>query len=93
MSAGEQIGGMCTEFIDVVCADAELLRAEFDAIIDAAWAGTPPEDPAPEAVAAGGPPPRHGAPRFPTPWPGSTRPVAVQEERSRQRSPPGGSLG
>jgi hypothetical protein len=31
------------EFLDVICADPELLQAEFDAIIDAEWpAGSPP---------------------------------------------------
>jgi hypothetical protein len=91
MSTREQIGGTRAEFIDVVCADEELLRAEFDAIIEAAWSGAPPGEPAQEAVAADEPRPPHGTPWFPTPRPGSTRPVAVQEGRSRQRSPPVGS--
>jgi hypothetical protein len=33
------------EFIELLCADEELLRAEFDAIIAAEWPGPPPADP------------------------------------------------
>jgi hypothetical protein len=92
MSIREQIGGSRAshraEFIDVVCADEELLKAEFDAIIEAAWAGTPPDDPPQHAVAAEESRPRHGTPWFPTTQPAAARPVAVQEGRSRQRSPP-----
>jgi hypothetical protein len=35
-AAGEQ------EFLDLVCRDENLLRAEFDAIIAAEWPGEPP---------------------------------------------------
>lgn len=41
----------CDEFLDILCADEELLRAEFDAIVGASWdeppPPTPPEPPTP----------------------------------------------
>jgi hypothetical protein len=52
------------EFLDLVCADEELLRAEFDAIIAQEWAGRPP--PAQHKAASPTPGPhsqRHPAPR------------------------------
>lgn len=32
-------------FVDLLCADEDLLRAEFDAIIAAEWPGQPPDEP------------------------------------------------
>jgi hypothetical protein len=32
------------EFVDLVCADEELVRAEFDAIVAAGWLAEPPAD-------------------------------------------------
>jgi len=42
-------------FVDLVCADDELMRAEFDALIAASWPTPPAVPPVP--------------PRRPTPWP------------------------
>jgi hypothetical protein len=77
------------QFLDLVCADEELLRAEFEAIIAAEW-------PIPPAA----PPPRHPA-RIPPPPTGTRRPrlprsgQVSQRPRhpgvggwARQRSPP-----
>ena len=33
------------QFLDLLCAEADLLRAEFDAIIAAEWTTLPPADP------------------------------------------------
>lgn len=72
------------EFWDLIATDAELLRAEFDALIAANW----PSDPAPPA-----PGPRSArpgrwrlAPRVAVP-PRLSRPARPGR---RQRSPPGG---
>ncbi|MCU7727088.1 hypothetical protein ODJ79_25455 [Actinoplanes sp. KI2] len=43
-------------FVDLVCADDELMRAEFDALIAASWPSPPAVPPVP--------------PRRPAPWPG-----------------------
>lgn len=92
MSTCEQIGGTRAphrvEFIDVICADRELLRAEFDAIIDAAWESAPPEDPSPGAVAADEPRHGDGTPWFLRQRPHPTQRAIVAEGRGRQRSPP-----
>jgi hypothetical protein len=37
--------GVEEQFLELVLADEELLRAEFDAIIAAAWSGPPPSPP------------------------------------------------
>ncbi len=76
------------EFLDLVCADEQLLKAEFDAIIAQAWPMGPPPagpQPAPRAVS---PSPR------PDPAP-SGRQMSPPEShhcgdsgRGRQRSPP-----
>jgi hypothetical protein len=74
-------------FVDLICGDADLLAAEFDAIIAAEWP-TPPSSPGRDA--SGGPP-RGGADRrrrdlgrCPA-WP-ERQPAA--HGRRRQRSPP-----
>jgi hypothetical protein len=72
-------------FVDLVCADDELMRAEFDALIAASW-------PTPPAV----PPVR---PRRPAPWPCSLALPSGEAARNpadripdtswrRQRAPP-----
>ena len=73
------------DFLAVLCADEELLRAEFDAIVEANWDVPPPVPPArPE-----GPGPRPVAPRPPRrtrrPAPGR-RPAG--RGPVRERSPP-----
>jgi hypothetical protein len=74
-------------FADLVYQDDDLVRAEFDAIVAAAWP-EPPLPPPPAAPPAPGdrPPARH---RW---WePGVRlirRPVPGQRRRGRQRAPP-----
>jgi hypothetical protein len=46
------IRSMDEEFLELLCADEELLRAEFDAIIAAEWPGPPPAEPNDGADAA-----------------------------------------
>jgi len=78
-----------TEFADIICADPDLLRQEFDALIAASYA-RPPASPPPAPPGAA---PRHGRPRQ-RPEPGSRhRPVGRAAPRPgrgqrRQRSPP-----
>jgi hypothetical protein len=78
-------------FLSLLCQDDELVRAEFDAIIAAAWSTEPP--PPPPVPAPPGPDDR------PTGWPigsgwperpGRTArlPVPPRRLRGRQRSPP-----
>jgi len=79
-------------FLALLCADDELIRAEFDAIIAAEWADEPPRDPGDELIAQ------------PNSGPASTRSTPAQTrlrdhpERGgadgwrRQRSPPGAML-
>ncbi|HEU4998862.1 MAG TPA: hypothetical protein VFT68_07945 [Lapillicoccus sp.] len=76
------------EFFALVYSDSQLLRAEFEAIVEAAWSSPPPLDPTsrgePEPVPAGGTPPPPPAPRL--------RPrlaLGMRDRGSRTRSPPG----
>jgi hypothetical protein len=76
------------QFLELLCADEDLIRAEFDAIVAAAWPGTPPELPGdkPPAGDSGGCPAasaRTAEPRLP-----SRRQHASTSRRRRQRSPP-----
>jgi hypothetical protein len=78
-----------TEFADIVCADPDLLRQEFDALIAASYARPPASrPPAPPGTA-----PRHGRPQPPA-GPGSSRHPGTRTAprpghgHSRQRSPP-----
>jgi hypothetical protein len=79
---GQPQSAVDEEFLALVCADEELLRAEFEAIIEASWTEPPRSRP------ARGPaqPVRRGHPRLrdrPTPL---QRPVL--RTYVRQRSPP-----
>jgi hypothetical protein len=77
-------------FLDIICQDEELLRAEFDALVAASW-DEPPPPPRPPAV------PRPADNPAPQP---ATRTTTAQEIPSRshhpapagrrQRSPPAG---
>jgi hypothetical protein len=73
-------------FLDVVCGDPELLRAEFDDLVAACWDDSPPEPPTRQRR----PPP---IPR-PRRWPGPPARLAIQATVpsggwARQRGPPG----
>jgi hypothetical protein len=85
---GGALRGVDEEFLELMCADEELLRAEFDAIIAQEWAGSlPPADP-PAASAGIGPGPR----RRRLPRGGQTPPRRPRHPGDdgwrRQRSPP-----
>jgi len=73
------------DFLAVLCADEELLRAEFDAIVDANWDAPPPVPPArpggPDRRPAPVRPPR----RIPRPAPGRH---PAGRGPARERSPP-----
>jgi hypothetical protein len=76
------------EFVDLICADADLLRAEFEAIVAAGWSNPPPSPPAGRPAersrsAEARPDPRE--PRLGC-CQGLDNPAA--DGRSRQRSPP-----
>ncbi|HTX28147.1 MAG TPA: hypothetical protein VME19_14130 [Streptosporangiaceae bacterium] len=75
-------------FADMVCADPQWLREEFDALIAASFSEPPPPPPpAPPRV-----PPRPGTPpppsRRPVPDPALPASPATGPEHRRQRSPP-----
>jgi len=84
-TAGAGLVDELDTFLDVICGDPELVRAEFDDLIAACWHDSPPS-----------PPSRRRRPP-PTPRPGR-RPEppaksAIQEawpssRRARQRGPP-----
>ena len=76
-------------FLELICADDDLLRAEFDAIVAASWVG-PPDRPRPVPTPR---PPAPAAPmgqwlraKVPTTPPVPTGPGDGQ--RRRERSPP-----
>jgi hypothetical protein len=76
-------------FAELICADPQWLRAEFDALITAGFGAPPawPRPPAPPQV----PPGRTPANPFPPPR-RNTRPAptarAARQKHRRQRSPP-----
>jgi hypothetical protein len=75
------------EFLDLVCADEELLRAEFDAIIAQEWSSRPP--PADPPAASRGTGPRQGGPAPPVFRGSPLRPRHPGVGGwGRQRSPP-----
>jgi hypothetical protein len=72
------------EFLALVCADEDLLRAEFEAIIDENWAPPPPIPPSRQRRSTG--PPIVGWPRT---KPNRARRVSVVRATwGRQRAPP-----
>ena len=80
--------GVDEQFLELMCADEELLRAEFDAIIAQEWSSSlPPPDP-PAASPRPGPGP--GSHRLPRGSQASARrpPHPGADGWSRQRSPP-----
>jgi hypothetical protein len=72
-------------FLDLVTADDDLVRAEFDALIAASWDAPPPPPPAVPAPADR--PPGWPAPRGPEPVRRAGRLVPARRP-TRQRSPP-----
>ena len=79
---------MQEEFVDLVCADEELLRAAFDEIITAEW----PEPPSTPPVKRHARPPSGGRAR-PRRWAADGVPRGrshrpIRESIRRQRSPP-----
>jgi hypothetical protein len=75
-------------FADLICADPQWLRDEFDALISASFG----EPPAPPSAAPPRVPPRPGIPRppsrHPAPGPAGIPSPAAGPEHGRQRSPP-----
>ena len=84
--AAEAAVGTDEAFVDLVCADDDLVRAEFEAIIAASWPALPgDQDPVPSPRPKG--PERAGA--VGRPELGAVRGGGSSEAlRSRQRSPP-----
>jgi hypothetical protein len=78
-----------TDFIALVCADEEFLRAEFEEIIAAGWG--PPPLPAGGRGGDRGPDPAGHRPGIGDARPHPTRLGAGCDEQTRQRSPPPGS--
>ena len=78
-----------TAFADVICADPQWLREEFDELISASFGQPPaPPRPAPPRVPPGGgpwPPPSR---RQRGVQPASVTPARAAQGRHRQRSPP-----
>jgi hypothetical protein len=80
-----QARGVEQEFYDLLLDDADLLRAEFDELIAAAWSGTPPARPG-GSIARPHP---NRRPRPGTVGRPSDRPTQPgRDARPRQRSPP-----
>jgi hypothetical protein len=82
-----QEDAVLSDFVDLLCADEELLRSEFEEIIAASW----DEPPRPRAMDPHRSEPGSGRLEitcFAAPW----SPVAAtrcrDDDRSRQRSPP-----
>jgi hypothetical protein len=76
------------EFLALVCSDEELLRAEFEAIVEAGWSSPPPPDPTPGREAEP-PPDRPVADRPPASGPvGPNLLTGAQDGGARTRSPP-----
>jgi len=78
-------------FVDLVCADPLLLRAEFDALINASWESVPPDPPTSTRTLVGvvDPDRRTGDVRLAVSWAGRPRlrPPRI-EDVAHQRSPP-----
>jgi hypothetical protein len=76
------------EFLDLICADKELLRAEFDAIIAAGWPAEPPTVRGTGCRRDRPPFGSRGAVAFDDWLPRPQRDSPEVRARSRQRSPP-----
>jgi hypothetical protein len=71
-------------FIDLVCGDDELVRAEFDALMRECWPGDPPDAPQPTPVPRPHGTDRPGSSAF---APAGTR-APVARRIASQRAPP-----
>jgi hypothetical protein len=76
-------------FAELICADAQWLREEFDALIAASFsqppAAPPPAPPrVPQSHGRTGPPGRH----WPGPWASASSSPLTPPGQRRQRSPP-----
>ncbi|KPM50810.1 hypothetical protein ACG83_37945 [Frankia sp. R43] len=80
----------CAQLADLICSDPDLLHAEFDAIISAAWGSDVPPG-RPQRPAAPRPPSPGPAriPRRPHPQPCRAQGCRRLQRRARQRAPPG----
>lgn len=74
------------EFIDLLVADDEWVRSEFEAIVDAGWGGAVPPCPPPDQGARE--PRRHRCDGRPTPVQGPHELLARGAAPARQRGPP-----
>ena len=84
----DEIDEIDEEFAALIYSDPDLLRAEFEAIIDAAWTSPPPRDPTPRRNSE--PPPDRAIPDPPSVfggiWPSVV--TGVRDRGDRTRSPP-----
>lgn len=79
-----------TAFADLLCADPDLLNAEFDAIVSAGWGMSPPDRPAVPEPARERPPWAPDPADTPCRRPTSGRPNPLPP---RQRGPPRPQVG
>jgi hypothetical protein len=75
-------------FLELLCADEDLLRAEFEAIVAAEWPSPPPAQPAEGNAARRGPPRSPSSTRGRPATPPSRPRHPGAGDWSRQRSPP-----
>jgi len=83
-----RVADVDAEFFALVYSDPQPLQDEFEAIVEAAWSGSPPPDPAPCRDAEH--PPGHGVPDPPAAS-GPVRPhlaTGFRDRGARTRSPP-----
>jgi hypothetical protein len=83
----EREGAVLSDFVDLLCADEELLRSEFEEIIAASWDDPPPPpatEPHRSEPRSGGAEATHGA----APRTQGAVTTYRDDHRSRQRSPP-----
>lgn len=72
-------------FTDLISGDQDLVRTEFDALIEASWQGPPPAPPAPSADDGSGPGPAGDAS---SEVPDATDDAVADRPGTPQRSPP-----
>jgi hypothetical protein len=77
-----------SDFIALICADTELLRAEFEEIVAAGWQSGPPARPTPERGRHRGPDSAEHRAEIGDGQPAPAPPGHGCHEQARQRSPP-----